>query len=137
MIQTGDAKHPKLSLIEHIKDLADMRVDVTRDRELMDVLTIALCTLLCAGESFNDMEDFSQAKEEWFRTFLTLKNGIPSHDAENLATSRKLALNLLKGEAIQKRGIQGKQLNTNGGITLICSACLAAFFRGIGTDFRL
>ena len=98
-------KHPKLSLIEHIKDLADMRVDGTRDHELIDVLTIALCTLLCAGESFNDMEDFSQAKEEWFRTFLTLKNGIPSHDTENLATLRKLALNLLKREATKKRGI--------------------------------
>ncbi len=36
----------------------------------MDILVIAICTLLCAGESFNDMEDFGQAKQDWFKTFL-------------------------------------------------------------------
>lgn len=76
-------KHPKLSLIEHFKDLPDPRVNRTKDHELIDVLTIAICTLLCAGESFNDMEDFGKAKEDWFRTFLNLKNGIPSHDTFN------------------------------------------------------
>ena len=76
-------KHPKLSLIEHFKALPDPRVDRTKEHELIDVLTIAICTLLCAGESFNDMEDFGQAKQEWFKTFLTLKNGIPSHDTFN------------------------------------------------------
>jgi predicted transposase YbfD/YdcC len=75
--------HPKLSLIEHFKNLPDPRVNRTKDHELIDVLTIAICTLLCAGESFNDMEDFGKAKEDWFKTFLNLKNGIPSHDTFN------------------------------------------------------
>ncbi len=75
--------HPKLSLIEHFKNLPDPRVNRTKDHELIDVLTIAICTLLCAGESFNDMEDFGKAKKDWFKTFLTLKNGIPSHDTFN------------------------------------------------------
>jgi predicted transposase YbfD/YdcC len=75
--------HPKLSLLEHFKGLPDPRVNRTKEHELLDVLTIAVCTLLCAGESFNDMEDFGKAKEEWFRTFLNLKNGIPSHDTFN------------------------------------------------------
>ncbi|MFO1512689.1 MAG: ISAs1 family transposase [Verrucomicrobiota bacterium] len=76
-------KHPKLSLIAHFQDLPDPRVNRTKDHELIDVLTIAICTLLCAGESFNDMADFGAAKEDWFRTFLSLKNGIPSHDTFN------------------------------------------------------
>lgn len=76
-------KHPALSLIAHFKDLPDPRVNRTKDHALIDVLVIAVCTLLCGGESFNDMEDFGHAKEEWFRTFLTLPNGIPSHDAFN------------------------------------------------------
>jgi predicted transposase YbfD/YdcC len=75
--------HPKLSLLDHFQDLPDPRVKRTKDHELIDVLTIALCTLLCAGESFYDMEDFGRAKEDWFRTFLRLKNGIPSHDTFN------------------------------------------------------
>ncbi len=44
---------------------------------------IAVCTLLCAGETFNDMEDFGLAKLDWFKTFLRLRNGIPSHDTFN------------------------------------------------------
>ncbi len=75
--------HPELSLIEHFKDLPDPRVDRTKDHDLIDVVVIAICTLLCAGESFNDMEDFGQAKEDWFKTFLSLRNGIPSHDTFN------------------------------------------------------
>lgn len=76
-------KHPKLSLIEHFQMLSDPRVDRTRDHDLIDVLIIAICTLLCGGESFNDMEDFGYAKQDWFKTFLRLRNGIPSHDTFN------------------------------------------------------
>jgi len=76
-------KHASVSLIAHFQHLADPRVDRTKDHDLIDVLVIAVCCLLCAGESFNDMEDFGWAKEEWFRTFLRLRNGIPSHDTFN------------------------------------------------------
>jgi hypothetical protein len=70
-------------LIEHFKDLPDPRVNRTKDHDLIDLLVIAVCTLLCAGESFNDMEDFGEAKHDWFKTFLTLRHGIPSHDTFN------------------------------------------------------
>lgn len=75
--------HPRLSLIEQFKDLPDPRVDRTKDHDLIDVLVIAVCALLCGAESFNDMEDFGEAKQEWFKTFLGLRNGIPSHDTFN------------------------------------------------------
>jgi predicted transposase YbfD/YdcC len=71
------------SLISHFQDLPDPRVNRTKDHELVDVLVIAICTLLCGGESFNDMEDFGRAKQDWFKTFLALPNGIPSHDTFN------------------------------------------------------
>lgn len=74
---------PHLSLIEHFKALPDPRVDRTKDHELIDLLVIAICTLLCAGESFNDMEDFGKAKADWFKRFLTLRHGVPSHDTFN------------------------------------------------------
>ena len=75
-------KHPTLSLVEHF-DLTDPRINRTKDHALIDVLVIAVCTLLCGGEGFNDMEDFGKAKEQWFRTFLALTKGIPSHDTFN------------------------------------------------------
>jgi predicted transposase YbfD/YdcC len=76
-------KHPTSNLIEHFKDIADPRIDRTKDHDLIDILVIAICALLCAAESFNDMEDFGNAKHDWFKTFLKLRNGIPSHDTFN------------------------------------------------------
>jgi len=75
--------HPKLNLINYFKDLADPRLNRTKDHELIDIIVIALCTLLCGGQSFNDMEDFGKAKLDWLKTFLSLQNGIPSHDTFN------------------------------------------------------
>lgn len=74
---------PTLSLLEHFHALPDPRVNRTKDHDLIDILVIAIGTLLCGGESFNDMEDFGHAKRDWFQTFLTLRNGIPSHDTFN------------------------------------------------------
>ena len=75
-----DAHQPHDSLMDHLKEIPDPRIDRTRDHELVDILVIAICTLLCGGGSFYDMEDFGKAKRGWFSTFLRLPNGIPSHD---------------------------------------------------------
>jgi hypothetical protein len=61
---------PKLSLIEHFQDRPDPRVNRTKAHGLTDILVIAVCTLLCAGESFNDMADFGKARQDWFKTIL-------------------------------------------------------------------
>lgn len=71
------------SLVAHLAQVPDPRMNRRKDHDLVDVLVIAVCTLLCAGESFNDMEDFGKAKYDWFKTFLGLRNGIPSHDTFN------------------------------------------------------
>jgi predicted transposase YbfD/YdcC len=47
---------------------------------LLEILMIALCTVLCGGENAVDMAEFARAKEELLRGFLKLKNGLPSHD---------------------------------------------------------
>ena len=75
--------HPKLSLIQHFQHLPDPRVARAPEHPLNDILVIAVCTLICGGEGFNDMEDFGQAKHDWFKSFLQLPHGIPSHDTFN------------------------------------------------------
>jgi predicted transposase YbfD/YdcC len=74
---------PKKSLVEYFATISDPRVNRTKEHRLVDVLIIGVCTLLCSGETFNDMEDFGNAKLDWFKTFLELPNGIPSHDTFN------------------------------------------------------
>jgi predicted transposase YbfD/YdcC len=76
-------KHHRLNLIERLQQLPDPRVPGRCEHDLVDVLVIALCCLLCGGEGFNDMEDFGRAKRKWFRTFLRLRSGIPTHDTFN------------------------------------------------------
>lgn len=80
---------PKLpkSLVARLRVFKDTRIDRTKYHELIDVLVIALCTILCGGEGFNEMEDFGHAKIDWFQTFLKLPNGIPSHDTFNRVIS--------------------------------------------------
>ena len=72
-----------VSLLECLKQLPDPRFHRTQDHRLIDILVIGVCTLLCGGEGFNDMEDFGEAKKDWLKTFLELPNGIPSHDTFN------------------------------------------------------
>jgi len=45
-----------------------------------ELLVVALCTVLCGGQGATDMEEFAAAKEPFLRSFLKLKNGLPSHD---------------------------------------------------------
>jgi len=52
----------------------------TKKHLLLDILVIALCTLLTGGEGVQDMELFGKSKRAWLQTFLTLPHGIPSHD---------------------------------------------------------
>ena len=47
---------------------------------LLDILVIALCTLLSGGEGFQEMELFGKSKRAWLQTFLALPHGISSHD---------------------------------------------------------
>jgi predicted transposase YbfD/YdcC len=58
----------------------DPRTGNARLHDLHELLLIALCTVLCGGESCVDMADFAEEKEAFLREFLILSNGLPSHD---------------------------------------------------------
>jgi len=70
-------------LIECFEGLPDPRMDRTRRHKLVDILVMGLCSVLTGGESFTDMEDFCLVRVDWFKTFLELPGGIPSHDTFN------------------------------------------------------
>src|SRR5579871_1078310 len=76
-------KQPKLSLVTILKEVPDPRMDRRKLHCLADVLSIAICALLCGADSFEDMEVFGEAKLDWFERFLELPHGIPSHDTFN------------------------------------------------------
>jgi len=63
--------------------IEDPRVVNRCDHKLIDILFIALCTLLSNGEDFMDMVEFGKQREAWLRQYLELPNGIPAHDTFN------------------------------------------------------
>jgi predicted transposase YbfD/YdcC len=73
----------KNTLIEFLSIIPDPRHHRTREHDLGEILIISVCCLLCGGDGFNDMEQFGEDKREWFKTFLKLPNGTPSHDTFN------------------------------------------------------
>jgi predicted transposase YbfD/YdcC len=68
------------SITAHFAGLPDPRVERTKRHQLLDILTIALCAVLCGADDFVGMATFAGAKEGWLRTFLPLPGGIPCHD---------------------------------------------------------
>ncbi len=68
-------------LLSHFISIQDPRL--LARHKFSDILVLAICALLCGAENWTDIEDFGQAREEWFSTFLELPNGIPSHDTFN------------------------------------------------------
>ena len=61
-------------------DVADPRTGNAKRHELLEILMIALCTLLSGGTSCADMALFGRAKRDFLGEFLPLRHGIPSHD---------------------------------------------------------
>ena len=60
--------------------LEDPRTGNAGRHDLLEILMIALCTVLCGGQSAVDMAEFAEDKEAFLRSFLTLEHGPPSHD---------------------------------------------------------
>ena len=67
-------------LLVVFQDVEDPRRGNAKRHDLHEMLVIALLTMLAGGRSCVDMEDFGSVREPWLRQFLTLENGIPSHD---------------------------------------------------------
>ena len=76
----GTDKPQHLGIFAFFETVPEPRVKRTRRHPLMSVLVIALLTMICVGEGWEDMEAFGLAKEAWLRTFLDLPFGIPSED---------------------------------------------------------
>ena len=68
------------NLIDFLEAIEDPRIDRTKKHELIDILIIAICAAVAGAKNWVEIEDFGNAKIEWFSYFLNFKHGIPSHD---------------------------------------------------------
>ena len=86
--------------------------------QLSDILFIALCTLICNGEDFEDMELFGNLNKDWLDELLELPKGIPSHDTFNRVLQRiepkELSIVLEKDGKYLLESIKQKQIVFDG-----------------------
>jgi predicted transposase YbfD/YdcC len=61
-------------------ELADPRTGNAARHKMLEMLVIALCSVLTGGEDCTDMAEFAETKLDFLRGFLELKHGAPSHD---------------------------------------------------------
>jgi predicted transposase YbfD/YdcC len=71
---------PKTTIADHFSNIDDPRVERTKQHKLIDIITIAICAVICGADSWVAIETYGLAKYEWLQQFLELPNGIPSHD---------------------------------------------------------
>jgi len=60
--------------------LPDPRTGNAKRHDLLELLVMALTASVCGAESCSDFADFAVDREDLFREFLRLENGVPSHD---------------------------------------------------------
>jgi predicted transposase YbfD/YdcC len=71
---------PKISITENFKELEDPRIDRSKLHELIDIVTLTLCAVISDCNTWEEIETYGISKYRWFKRFLKLPNGIPSHD---------------------------------------------------------
>jgi predicted transposase YbfD/YdcC len=66
-------------ILRAFADMPDPRAsNVTHD--LHDMIVIAACAVICGAGGWAEVELFGNSKLAWFKSFLDLPNGVPSHD---------------------------------------------------------
>ena len=73
--------------LKYFAELRDPRVERTREHLLEEILLMAIAAVLSGAGSWNEIEDYGKAKRPWFKGFLKLPGGIPSHDTFNRVIS--------------------------------------------------
>lgn len=63
------------------QNLEDPRAEGgNKQHSLFDIIFITLCATVAGCETYTEVEQFAGERHDWFRKFLRLENGIPSHD---------------------------------------------------------
>lgn len=68
------------TLTDHFKDLTDPRREQGKRHQLLDIITIAICAVVCGADYWVEVERYGHAKYDWLKILLALPHGIPSHD---------------------------------------------------------
>ena len=66
--------------IECFGGLEDKRKDRTKLHLLLDIVALVLFAIMSGAQTFEEIEDFGELHILWLKQYLSLPNGMPSHD---------------------------------------------------------
>lgn len=72
--------HPVPRIAAAFGDLTDPRTGPATRHQLLDVLTLALCAIICGEETWVGVEEWAEIREDVLTEWLGLTHGVPSHD---------------------------------------------------------
>jgi predicted transposase YbfD/YdcC len=64
----------------YFRKLKDPRVTGRTKHLLIDIITITICAVICHCKDWQQIETFARCRHDWFKKFLRLPHGTPSHD---------------------------------------------------------
>ena len=70
----------RLAFSAAFAEVPDPRVVGRSKYDLVEMLVVSVCAMVCGIEDFVGIEECGKEQIVWLRRFLTLENGIPSHD---------------------------------------------------------
>ena len=70
----------RLRLADVFVAILDPRQAGKAEHGLVELLVVAVNAVLVGADTFVEIESWAKGKLDWFRKYLRLTNGIPSHD---------------------------------------------------------
>ncbi len=66
---------PTASLVEHFGEVTDPRLERQKLHQLLDLIVIAICAVLCGADTWVDIELFGRSKLTWLKSFWNCRTG--------------------------------------------------------------
>lgn len=106
------------ALVERLQTIVDpRRQGENLKHPLVDVIIVGFCGVLAGCEDFVEIAEWAKGNEGFFRTFLELPHGIPSHDTFNrvFAMLKPTTLQeVLLPWLLERRGLPGEWIHLDG-----------------------
>jgi hypothetical protein len=69
----------ELALASYFATVDDPRIDRTKAHNLLDIIVITICAVICGADDWVGVAEFGTSKAAWLKDLLELPNGIPYH----------------------------------------------------------
>jgi predicted transposase YbfD/YdcC len=106
------------ALVEKLETIADPRRQCANLKHpLVDIIIVGFCGVLGGCEDFVEIAEWAKVNEEFFRSFLELPHGVPSHDTFNrvFAVLKPTTLQeVLLPWLLERRGLPGDWIHLDG-----------------------